>query len=111
MTYDRRTRYMPGKEKDTAFLFTIDSGMDVLNSGHPRDAKTLRRGYSGTPGQEDGVASPQWTAPALSKLVEEVERLRFDSAGHLPFQKGLVVTVKVERGLLADVQQRFGPDC
>ncbi|KAF0304475.1 hypothetical protein FJT64_023703 [Amphibalanus amphitrite] len=97
----RRTRYMPGNEKDTAFLFTIDSGMDVLNSGHPRDAKTLRRGYSGTPGQED----------ALSKLVEEVERLQFGSAGHLPFQKGLVVTVKVERGLLADVQQRFGPDC
>ncbi|XP_043195134.1 uncharacterized protein LOC122366685 isoform X1 [Amphibalanus amphitrite] len=85
----RRTRCMPGKEKETAFLFTIDSGMDVLNSGHPRDAKTLRRGCSGTPGQED----------ALSKLVEEVEGLRFGSAGHLlPFQKGLVVTVKVERG-------------
>ena len=88
---------MPGEEKETAFLFTIDSGMDVLNSGHPRDAKTLRRGCSGTPGQED----------ALSKLVEEVEGLHFGSAGHLlP-----VVTVKVERGLLADVQQRFGPDC
>ena len=40
-------RYMPGKEKEAAFLFTIDSGMDVLNSGHPRDAKPLRRGYSG----------------------------------------------------------------
>ncbi|KAF0314686.1 hypothetical protein FJT64_001502 [Amphibalanus amphitrite] len=67
----RRTRYMPGKEKETAFLFTIDSGMDVLNSGHPRDAKTLWRGCSSTPGQED----------AVSKLVEEVEGLRFGSAG------------------------------
>ena len=95
-------RYIPGKEKEAAFLFTIDSGMDVLNSGHPRDAKPLRRGYSGTPEQED----------ALSKLVEEVEGLRVGSAGYLlPFQKGLVVTVKAVRGPLADVQQRFGPDC
>ena len=95
-------RYMPDKKAEADFFFVIDSGMDVLNGGHPKDPKPLRRGYSGTPEQE----------AALTALVEEMSAMRIGSVRHLlPFQKGLLVTVRSVRGLLGDVRQRYGADC
>ncbi|KAF0306299.1 Transposable element P transposase [Amphibalanus amphitrite] len=87
------------KKVEADFFSIVDAGMDVLNAGHPADVKLLRRGYSGRPEQED----------ALTALVEEVAAFRVGKAGFLyPFQKGLLVTVRAVRGLLADLQARFG---
>ena len=87
------------KKVEADFFSIVDAGMDVLNAGHPADVKSLRRGYSGRPEQED----------ALTALVEEVAAFRVGKASFLyPFQKGLLVTVRAVRGLLADLQARFG---
>ena len=94
------SRYME-QEEEARFLRTIDDGFDVLNSGHPSDIKVLRRGYSGKAEQE----------AALSALVKEATQLRVGKARHLyPFQKGILVTVRSVRGLLADLQSKFGDD-
>ena len=46
---------------------------------------------------------------ALTALVEEVAAFRVGRAHFLyPFQKGLLVTVRAVRGLLADLQAKFG---
>ena len=93
-------RYM-GKEEEARFLRVVDEGFDVLNSAHPKDVKPLRRGYSGQPEQE----------AALTELVKETTAMRIGKARHLyPFQKGILVTVKSVRGLLADVRSRYGAD-
>ena len=89
------------KKTEADFFEIIDAGMDVLNAGHPGDVKLLRRGYSGRPEQE----------AALSALAEEIAAFRVGSAKFLyPFQKGLLVTIRAVRGLLADVQAKFGSD-
>ena len=92
-------RHKTGKEKEADFLETFDSGMDVLNSGHPGDVKPLRRGYSGKPDQE----------AALTALAEEAAGMRIGKVKHMyPFQKGLLVTVRSVRGLRKDLQERYG---
>lgn len=94
-------RYTTGKEKEATFLDIFDSGMDVLNCGHLRDVKPLRRGYNGRPEQE----------AALTALAQEAAGMRVGKARHLyPFQKGLLVTIRAVRGLLKDLQERYGPE-
>ena len=94
-------RYKTDKEKEAGFLETFDNGMDVLNSAHLRDAKPLRRGYSGRPEQE----------AALDALVVEATHMRVGKAkSPYPFQRGLLVTVRSVRGLLKDLQDRYGPE-
>ena len=94
------SRYLQ-KEEEARFLRTIDEGFDVPNSGHPGDVKRLRQGYTGQPEQE----------AALSALAEEAATLRVKNARVLyPFQKGIIVTVRSVRGLLANMQEKFGRD-
>ena len=67
----------------------------------PGDIKALRRGYSGLHDQE----------AALSALEKEVSMLRVGKVNHLyPFQKGILVTVRAARGLLADLKKKLGDD-
>ena len=93
-------RYL-GRDEEALFLRVVDNGFDVLNAGHPGDVKPFRRGYSGTPEQEE----------ALTTLQREVEGLRVGSSQHLlPFQKGLLVDIRSVRGLLKELEKNLGPD-
>ena len=90
-------RCYTNREAEADFFATVDVRMDVLNAGHPSDVKPLCRGYSGRPEEE----------AALTALVEEVAAFRVGGGGGrflYPFQKGLLVTVRAVRGLLADLQ-------
>lgn len=91
-----------GRPEEVRALRVFDSGLDVLNSIHLRDAKLLRRGYRGTPEQE----------AALTALETEAKTMRVGPRRDalLPFQKGMVMCVTSVRGLLQDVRARFGED-
>ena len=91
-----------GRPEEVRALRVFDSGLDVLNSIHLRDAKLLRRGYRGTPEQE----------AALTALETEAKTMRVGPRRDalLPFQKGMAMCVTSVRGLLQDVRARFGED-
>ena len=91
-----------GRPEEVRALRVFDSGMDVLNAIHPGDVKPLRRGYRGSPEQE----------AALTALEDEAKAMRVgrrtEHSALLTFQKGIVICVSSARGLLRDMQEKFG---
>lgn len=94
-------RYIPGKQREARFIRLFDSFGDILNAGFLGDTKPLRRGYSGSENQEY----------VLSATLAELQAMRSNTHGLsylFPFQKGMIVTIRSVRGLLADMKNSHG---
>lgn len=92
-------RYLDGAHEEARVVRLFDSAFDVLNAIHPGDRKPLRRGYRGSPEQE----------AVLDQAVTEATLMRVGRAKHLlPFQKGMIATIRSVRGLLRDLQSEYG---
>ena len=66
-------RYL-GRADAARFVRIIDSGFDVLNAGHPLDAKPFRRGYRGAPEQEEALTALQRGGGVEESLGPDVFR-------------------------------------